>query len=493
RSARARRRWTRRPPRPRMRRWASSESSCRRNTMRRAGRCGAVRPASSSWSSRPGSGSRSNRHTSGAALARNARAARAIIRQLMTEPARRPLDGMLVLDLGQVYHGPYCGLLLAFMGARVLKIEPPEGDIVRRRKRNVEPYPLVMLNSNKESVVIDFKHRDGKALFLRLVEKADVVVENFAASVMDRLGLGWEVLHARNPRLVYGTGKGFGLSGPYRDLPAMDLTIQAMSGIMNATGFADRPPLKAGPAVCDFLAGVHRFGGIMSALLHRERTGEGQLVEVSMHEAAVVALASALGAHMDGDGDVPERTGNRHPALAIAPYNVYPTRDGFVAIFTASARHWHSIARVLGREDLLSHPDYASTRSRAARMAEIDALVEAWTRARSKDEVLAELTLAHVPCAPVRTTAEVVADPHLRERGHWVDVEHPRRGKTRVPVSPIRLHGADPVGIERPAPLLGQDTDRVLGELLGLGADDLPALHGAGVIEPVAGAAPAQP
>jgi formyl-CoA transferase len=371
------------------------------------------------------------------------------------------------------------------MGARVLKIEPPEGDIVRRRKRNVEPYPLVMLNSNKESVVLDFKRPEGKALFLALARKADVVVENFAAGVMDRLGLGWDVLRAENPRLVYGTGKGFGLTGPYRDLPAMDLTIQAMSGIMNATGFMDRPPVKAGPAVCDFLSAVHLFGGITSALLQRERTGQGQLVEVSMHEAAVVALASALGAFMDGDPSVPERTGNRHPALAIAPYNVYPASDGFVAIFTASERHWHSIARVLGREDLLDNPDYASTPARAARMEEIDAMVEAWTRRLTKDQVMAELTRAHVPCAPVRTTAEVVDDPHLRERGHWVDVEHPRRGKTRVPLSPIRLHGATPATIERPAPLLGLDTDRVLAELLGLGADELAELHAAGVIEPV--------
>src|SRR5512145_1196560 len=139
----------------------------------------------------------------------------------MTARPRRPLEGMLVLDLGQVYHGPYCGLLLAFMGARVLKIEPPEGDIVRRRKRNVEPYPLVMLNSNKESVVLDLKHPDGRDLFLRLARQADAVVENFAAGVMDRLGLGWEVLRKENPRLVYASGTGFGLSGPYRDLPAM--------------------------------------------------------------------------------------------------------------------------------------------------------------------------------------------------------------------------------------------------------------------------------
>jgi formyl-CoA transferase len=370
------------------------------------------------------------------------------------------------------------------MGARVLKIEGPEGDIVRRRKRSVEPYPLVMLNSNKESVVLDLKHPDGKAIFLSLARKADVVVENFAAGVMNRLGLGWEVLHRENPRLVYGSGTGFGLSGPYRDLPAMDLTIQAMSGIMNATGFPDRPPVKAGPAVCDFLGGVHLFAGILGALVQRERTGQGQFVEVAMLDAAIIALASALGVFMDGDTSVPARTGNRHPALAMAPYNVYETRDGHIAIFTASDRHWESITKVLGREDLLTHPDYATTPGRAAKVEQIDAMVTAWTRARTKNEVMATLTEAHVPCAPVRTAAEVVADPHLNARGVWKEIEHPRRGKTKVPISPIRLHGAEPA-VARPAPLLGQDTDRVLTELLGLTADDLAALHAAGVIEPV--------
>jgi crotonobetainyl-CoA:carnitine CoA-transferase CaiB-like acyl-CoA transferase len=406
----------------------------------------------------------------------------------MTSAIRRPLEGMLVLDMGQIYQGPYCGLLLGFMGARVLKIESPEGDIVRRRKRDVEPYPLVMLNSNKESVILDLKHHDGTALFRRLAAKADVVVENFAAGVMDRLGLGWEVLRQDNPRLVYASGTGFGLSGPYRDLPAMDLTIQAMSGIMNATGYADRPPVKAGPAVCDFLGGVHLFSGVLGALLQRERTGQGQFVEVAMLDAAVLALASALGAFMDGDRSVPPRTGNRHPALAMAPYNVYETKDGHVAIFTASERHWHSVAKVLGREDLLSNPDYATTPGRAAKGDEIDAMVTAWTRQRAKDEVLAILTEAHVPCAPVRTTGEVVSDPHLNARGLWAEIDHPRRGKTRVPNSPIRLHGADPGTVARRAPLLGEDTDRVLAEVLGLTPDELAKLRAAGVTAPAPGA-----
>ena len=261
---------------------------------------------------------------------------------------RRPLDGMLVLDLGQIYNGPYCGLQLGFMGARVLKIEPPEGDVVRRRKREVEPWPLVMLNSNKESVVLDLKQPRGKELFLELVAKADVLIENFAVGVMDRLGIGWDVLSKINPRLVYGGSSGFGLDGPYRDLAAMDVTIQAMSGITNATGHADGPPTKAGAAVCDFLAGIHLCAGILGALVQRERTGQGQRVEVAMHEAAVTALASAMGAVMDGDTDVPDRTGNRHPALAMAPYNTYPCSDGYVAIFTAAERHWQSMCQPAG-------------------------------------------------------------------------------------------------------------------------------------------------
>jgi CoA:oxalate CoA-transferase len=398
---------------------------------------------------------------------------------------KRPLDGMLVLDMGQIYNGPYCGLQLAFMGARVLKIEPPEGDVVRRRKREVEPYPLVMLNSNKESVVLDLKQPRGKEIFLALVEKADVLIENFAAGVMDRLGIGYEVLSKLNPRLVYGGSSGFGLYGPYRDLAAMDVTIQAMSGITNATGDPDGPPTKAGAAVCDFLAGIHLCAGILGALVQRERTGKGQRVEVAMHEAAVISLASAMGAVMDGDTSVPDRTGNRHPALAMAPYNTYRCSDGYVAIFTSAERHWVSLCQMMGRQDLLEHPEYATTPGRAKNMVVIDDMVGAWTISRTKAQILDALNEAHIPCAPVKTAREVAYDPHLEARGFWVDVQHPRRGKTRVPISPIRLHAGGKSEIKRPAPMLGQHTDAVLGELLGFKADELAKLRAQNVTTPV--------
>ena len=187
--------------------------------------------------------------------------------EIPPQAIKRPLDGFLVLDMGQIYNGPYAGLQLSFMGARVIKIEPPEGDVLRRRKRETEPYPLVMLNSNKESVVLDLKQPRAREIFLALVAQADVLIENFAAGVMDRLGLGYDVLSKLNPRLVYGGSSGFGLDGPYRDLAAMDVTIQAMSGITNATGDADGPPTKAGAAVCDFLAGIHLCAGILGAMI----------------------------------------------------------------------------------------------------------------------------------------------------------------------------------------------------------------------------------
>ena len=206
--------------------------------------------------------------------------------------------------------------------------------------------------------------------------------------------------------------------------------------------------------------------------------------EVAMHEAGAVSIASALGAVMDGD-NVPDRTGNRHPALAIAPYNTYRCRDGYVAIFTSAERHWVSLCGMMNRKDLLADPEYATTPGRAKHMQEIDDMVGAWTADRTKEEILTALNDAHIPCAPVKTAREVAYDPHLEARGYWVDVEHPRRGKTRVPISAIRLHTGGKSEIRSPAPTLGQHTDAVLGELLGIKADELTQLRADKVTTPV--------
>jgi crotonobetainyl-CoA:carnitine CoA-transferase CaiB-like acyl-CoA transferase len=244
-----------------------------------------------------------------------------------------PLDGLTVVDLGQIYNGPYCSFMLAMAGARVIKIEAKGGEHLRKRSVvGGAALPFAMLNSNKTFATLNLKSERGRELLRAMVARADVVVENFAPGAMDRLGLGYEALSQVNPRLVYGAGSGYGRSGPNRHYPAMDLTVQAMAGIMSVTGFPDRPPVKAGPALCDFFGGTHLYAGIMTALFERERTGRGRLVEVAMQEAVYASLASNLGLHYGSGGAAPERTGNRHGGLAESPYNVYPTQDGHIAI-----------------------------------------------------------------------------------------------------------------------------------------------------------------
>lgn len=372
-----------------------------------------------------------------------------------------PLAGITVLDLGQIYQGPYCGFLLAMAGARVIKIEPPQGEHVRSR-RGVS-VPLAMLNSNKEGITLDLKTDEGRYAFLQLADEADVVLENFLPGVMDRLGLGGKALLQRNPRLVFASASGYGSSGPYKDMLAMDLTIQAMSGIINATGFPGQPPVKAGPSICDFLGGAHLYGAIVTALLERTRTGAGRICEVAMLDAAYIALTSTIGLHFDNPQANP-RTGSRHAGLAMAPYNVYPSTDGYVAVICVKEEHWQGVARAMGREDMIDDPQYATHTQRCERMEELDALVGAWTASLTRDELMEASRIHRFPAAPVRQTAEVVRDPHLHARGMLTDFDHPELGPMVLPNSPLRFDGLAPMPL-RASPSLGQDNDRILGPL----------------------------
>lgn len=372
-----------------------------------------------------------------------------------------PLAGLTVLDLGQIYQGPYCGLLLAMAGARVIKIEPPQGEPVRAR-RGVS-VPLAMLNSNKEGITLDLKSEAGRAAFLDLVDRADVVMENFLPGVMDRLGIGAETLLLRNPRLVYASASGYGSSGPYRDYLAMDLTIQAMSGILNATGYPDRPPVKAGPSICDFLGGAHLYGAIVTALLERERTGKGRICEVAMLDAAYVSITSTISLHFENPEANP-RTGSRHAGLAMTPYNVYPAADGYVAIICVKEEHWAGVARAMGRSDLIDSPRFRSHAERCAIMDEVDAMVGEWTATLTREALLKAAGEFRFPAAPVRTTAEVVEDPHLHERGMLSRMNHPELGEIVLPNSPLRYAGLPPMPL-RPSPRLGEHTEAVLAEI----------------------------
>jgi CoA:oxalate CoA-transferase len=394
--------------------------------------------------------------------------------------ANMPLAGITVLDFGQVYQGPYATLLMATAGADVIKIEPPTGEPLRRRAPpgKSTTFPIAMLNSNKRAITLNLKHERGKELLFRMAEKGDVLLENFAPGVMDRLGVGFKVLHAVNPRLVYASGTGYGLSGPDRDNLAMDLTIQAFSGVISVTGEEGRPPLKAGPAVVDFLSGIHLYAAVMTALYERSVTGVGRLVEVAMQEAAYPTLTSQLEAYWR-TGKVPERTGNA--SHNRVPINVYPAKDGYVAMNLAVEEHWHNLLAAMGREDLRDDPRYSSPAARVENRELVDGTISAWTSTLGKMAIFAVAKARRIPLAPVRDVGEVMHDRHMHERGYLDDIEHDEIGPLTVPTSPLRFHGADRRKTT-PSPKLGQHNEEIYGGWLGLSVGEMTALKADGVI-----------
>ena len=392
-----------------------------------------------------------------------------------------PLDSVKVLDMGQVYNGPYAGMLMAQAGADVVKIEPLEGEALRSRGGGKTPLAHVMLNAGKRGIAIDLKSDDGRAVFLDLVEKADVLLENFAPGAMKGLGLGAEMLLQRNPRLIYGSSTGYGAWGPDMNNLAMDLTIQAYSGIMSINGPADGPPLKAGLAVVDFLGGVHLYSALVTALYERSVTGKGRVVEVAMQETALTALATSFTAMQMAGGGQPPRRGNNHPAGTGAPYNVYPCADGHVAIIVVRDSHWQALVRAAGHPNLADDPRFRLGPDRAEREVEVDEIIGAWTAKLSKYEVARICKEERVPAAPVREMPEVVKDQPLHERGALFDIIDEELGAATVPGSPLRFHGS-PRPKWRPNPKLGEHTEEVLSDWLGLSAEVVIGLKNSGVV-----------
>lgn len=396
-----------------------------------------------------------------------------------------PLSGIVVIDLGQIYNGPYAGFLMAMAGATVIKVESLEGEPLRKRAAvRGGSVPLAMLNSNKRDVSLNLKTPRGKAILIDMVKRADVLIENFAPGAMDRMGIGPARLLAENPRLVYASGSGYGLSGPDRDKLAMDITVQAHSGAMYVTGMPDGPPVKAGPAICDFLGGVHLYAAAVTALFDRARTGKGRLVEVAMQDAVYPTLASNIGMFFGAERDrVPPRTGNRHGGLSMAPYNVYRAKDGDVAIICVSETHWKNLLRAMGREELIGDPQFDSNAARCANMEKVDAMVGAWIGAMTREEAEAETMRFGVPAAPVRDLGEVVNDLHMHQRGmlNWVD--HREVGRVVLPNSPMRFGDIAPLEL-RPSPLHGEHNEEILVGWLGMAPSELDGLREDGVIGP---------
>lgn len=399
-----------------------------------------------------------------------------------TVDANLPLSGITVIDLSHVYNGPYATLLMALAGAEVIKVESKSGEHLRSRgDMGGAALPFAMLNSNKKPVTLNLKSDKGKELFREMIVKADILVENFAPGVLDRLGLGSADLHKINPRLIYGASSGYGKDGPYRNYPAMDLVVQAMGGIINSTGFPDGPPVKSGAALCDFSAGIHLYGAIVTALYQRERTGKGAVVEVSMQDAIYSSLASNLGmTHARGDA-APERTGNRHGGLGISPYNAYETKDGWVVLNCPGDHHFRAILDAMGRPDLKEDPRFISRGARVQNFTDVDELIESWTKTKTKDEVAEVMLDASVPCAPVRNLHEVMHDRNMHSRGSLQWIDHPEMGRIVVPHTPLSFEGLPRCKLQPSLPLGGSNGE-VYGDWLGHSEEELASLKEEGVI-----------
>ena len=394
---------------------------------------------------------------------------------------RSALAGITVLDLGQAYMGPYCGLLLQRLGAEVVKVEPPQGELYRRPtvRKGTEAIQFGLLNAGKRSLSIDLKNPEGRRLFIELAKTVDVVIQNYAPDTFDRL-VGADALLQANPRLILASGSGYGATGPYSGLRAMDLTVQAMSGVMATTGFEDGPPVRTGPSVVDFMGGVNLAAAILAALLQRTMTGRGQHVEVALYDAIFPSLTSNIGGYLDSDGSIPERTGNRHGGLAVSPYNAYQTADGWVAILCLHDRHWRTLCEVMERPELVSDPLFHSNAARTAELERVDAVVGRWTSGKSTADVVTALHGAGVPCAPVMSLKDVITDPQVVDRGVLEHHTTPERDWWTLG-SPLRL--ADSAGpTHNVPPRLGEHSEQILAEWLALDSEQIEALAAAGVI-----------
>jgi formyl-CoA transferase len=396
----------------------------------------------------------------------------------------RALDGIRVLDLTQYEAGPSCTQMLAWLGAEVIKIEPPTGEPGRTAlsdKRGEDAWFFMLLNANKKGVTLNLKSPRGRTMFEKLVATADVVVENMGPGAMDRLGLGYEALRKINPRIIAASVKGFGSTGPYADYKSFEWIAQAMSGAMSMTGFPDGPPTKAIGGLADTGAGLHTCIGVLAALVQRQATGVGQQVEVAQQEAVVNLLRIHL-RESYVSGKPAARQGNS--SVAASPSNIYRCRPGgandYVFIHCATVEMWKSLVTICGRPELADDPRYADRRDRVAFREDIDAMIEAWTEKHTKHEALEILGTAGIPVGAVLDSNEVLSDPHMKSRGMITELEHPRRGKYPMPGNPVRM-SESPTTVAR-APLLGEHNADVYGRLLGVNAGELEQLRKDGVV-----------
>ncbi|HSH68959.1 MAG TPA: CaiB/BaiF CoA-transferase family protein [Deferrisomatales bacterium] len=392
-----------------------------------------------------------------------------------------PLAGLHVLDLTRVLAGPYCTMVLADLGAEVIKLEVPgRGDDSRHFGPFVgsESAYFMSLNRNKRSITLDLKTARGKELFLELLPQFDVLVENYRGGAMEKLGLGYGRLQEVHPRLIYAAVSGFGHTGPYREKPAYDVVVQGMGGLMSITGQPDGPPTRVGASMGDITAGLFTVIGILAALRKRELTGVGDKVDVSMLDSQVAILENAI-ARYQVTGEPPRRIGNRHPS--ITPFTSLPTTDGYVIVAIGNDKLWEVFCRLVDREELIGDGRFRTNQDRTENWEALEPILVEIFAAKGTQQWLAVLEPAGIPCGPINTVDQVLADPQVRARGMVVAMQHPVAGRLEMAGSPVKLANSEPPA-PHPSPLLGQHTEEVLREFLGLDDGQIAALRDGGVV-----------
>jgi len=383
-------------------------------------------------------------------------------------PNAGPLDGITVIDLTRVLAGPYCTMILADLGARVIKVEAPgRGDDAR----HIGPFIggksayFMSLNRGKESIALNLKDGGDRAIFERLLAGADVLVENFRAGAMEKLGYGWEVLHARYPRLIYAAASGFGQTGPYRHRPAYDMVVQAMGGIMSLTGHPGSPPTRVGTSIGDITAGLFTAVGVNAALYHRARTGDGMMIDVAMLDAQVAILENAIARYFSM-GEIPGPIGSRHPS--ITPFEAFATADGHIVIAAGNDDLFVRLCTTIARGNLATDARFASNEQRTQNNGALKVELERTLAAQPSSHWLALFEGAGIPCGPIQNVAQVLADPQIVARNMVVTADDPVAGPLRMAGNPIKLSAFDDPPTRRPAPELDADRARILGEIAGV-------------------------
>lgn len=405
------------------------------------------------------------------------------------DAARPALAGVKVVDLTQFEAGTSCTETLAWLGADVVKVEEPtQGDQGRRastERPGLDSYYFMLLNANKRSITCNLKDEGGRALLRELITVGDVFIENFGPGAIERLGFGYETVRQINPRIIYAQIKGFAPEGPYGNFLSFDMIAQSVGGALATTGDQDQRPLKPGPTIGDTGAGLHCAIGILAALFQRQATGRGQRIEVAMQEAVINFSRIAYSSQMLW-GKAPERNGNRSVLGTSAPSDTYPCKGGgpndycFIYTSRAANHQWRRLLKVVGREDLIDDPRFATPPDRLRHIDDVDALISAWTLQRDKVEVMETFGHAGVPAGAVFDTNELINDPFLRKRGMFTTVDHPVRGEVTMPGWPVKMSDSEVAIVA--SPLLGQHNEDVLGEWLGYDAGRVQELEAANAI-----------